>query len=139
MENGRRIDPDILLRRHFSREIEEERNLPTSRVQHATTDVEQDGASRWNDRPPSRAPRRSAWFQEAAAAAVLAACVGAAFLAVPGESSTAAPEVLGAKAVIVGRLIETKLVWAVSEFADMRGPEPQGFGIPGRFREKEQK
>lgn len=137
MAAGRQIDPETLLRNHFAREIEEERRRPAPQDMHVRTEEEPADAYRPNVPAVSAGSRRTTWFRETAAAAVLAACVGAAFLAAPEEDSKPAPEVLGAKAVIVGRLIGTKLARAVSEFADGQGPAPQGSIIPGRFRVKE--
>ncbi len=137
MAAGRRIDPENLLRIHFSREIEEERNRPASRDPFARTEGEPAKAYRRNVPLPSAAPRLPGWFNEAAAAAVLAACVGASFLAAPGGGVPADPEVLGARAVIAGRSIGTRLARAASEFAELRGPASKAPVLPGRFRGKE--
>lgn len=133
----KRIDPETLLRNHFVREIEEERKRSAPLDTHARTEAEPADAIPRNVPAIVSASRRPTWIQETAAAAVLAACVGAAYLTAPGEDSKPSPEVLGEKAVIVGRLIGTKLALAVSEFADIQGPAQQGSLIPGRFREKE--
>ncbi len=138
-------DPETLLRRHFSREIEEERDRWTTR----------DGSGDAEDDPACGSPgvfqfapavlRRSAWSRETAAAAVLAACVGAALLtapesgrtAVPGMPVPAEPAVLGEKAVSLSAMIGARLARAVSEFADLQSPAPRTFIVPGRFRGKD--
>jgi hypothetical protein len=137
MAGDRRIDPEILLMKHFSREIEEERNRWASRDPLGAAVERTAGASRQFVAPERPRTRRHAWPQEAATAAILAACAGAALLAAPGCRAASDPGILGERAVSVGILLGAKLARAVSEYADMRDPAPGAFMVPGRIRGKD--
>lgn len=127
-------DPEILLRKYFSREIELERLPPESRVHRGAVGEGMDGRSGRSARPMSVPNRRGPRVPELAAAAVLAACVGAALLAAPEPGGAAVPEVLGERAVSVGISASVKLIRAVSAYADLWRPASD---VPGRFRGKD--